>query len=116
MVLFAQERYLEPALAYQVVVDEFPKHLFAPDAARYATAALRRASKQLRSPPGGTLVKSERVWEVKVSHLRLKLACQRWAEVASEIRMFGKLGSLKTAPARIKAELRRLEAQAKKRL
>lgn len=53
--LFRSERYLEAALAYELVCSEFPDHAFATDAALYATSALKRAGEQLGSPPGGTL-------------------------------------------------------------
>lgn len=67
--LFKEERYLEAALAYEVVCREFPEDTFAEDAARYATAALRRARAQLGDPPGGTLAELGRRFEVSVGRL-----------------------------------------------
>jgi len=67
--LFGQERYLEAALAYELVCREFPDHPFAMDAARYASSALKRAGKQLGNPPGGTIWDFRRRVEASVGQL-----------------------------------------------
>ncbi|MBL4844925.1 MAG: hypothetical protein JKY65_05315 [Planctomycetes bacterium] len=82
-VLFRQERYLEAALAYQIVFSEFPKDAFAPQAALFAIAALRRAVKQLGSPPGGAL-----------EDFKLLLLKGAEAHLSAEVRLRGRLADL----------------------
>jgi hypothetical protein len=50
--LFAQERYLEAALAYETVVCEFPEHELAQTHLRYAISAMKRTAEQFGEEKG----------------------------------------------------------------
>lgn len=52
--LFAQERFLEAALAYETVFAEFPEHEKAEEAARIALSASKRACEQFKEDPTGS--------------------------------------------------------------
>jgi hypothetical protein len=86
--LFRRERYLEAALAYELVCSEFPEHAFAAEAARFASSALKRASAQLGSPPGGTLWTFRRRVEGSIGQLLPAQAAlrTRLAELADLIK------------------------------
>ncbi|MHC4829909.1 MAG: hypothetical protein ACYTFT_06080, partial [Planctomycetota bacterium] len=55
------------------------------------------------------------VWKADVVYLRLKLAREKWAEVAGDISQMEMLGKIKAAPAEIQRELQEIKKEAESR-